>query len=512
MHSFKAKLKQLWFPKVFRLPEPEFTKEQVDLLEELIQLIHPTLSKVEEVHRDDKMHMAHFLVDLGTGIWRIRRKIEGLTRMPKEIRDALYSLESTWMSMSEGGVQIVDHIGTIPSRSEAKIVEVRDIPNLPREQVVDAIRPTILLKGEVIQLGEVVMGRPARAYGAEESVPELAEAPEIEPIEAEPAEMERIEAEMVTNPPEEVPEMPPVAAVFAMDEAAEDGPRITHEVETIAIEIPEAPEVAESVVSAAADAVEAEMPEIAAEPSVSEVVEIETPVVEAGKTDGTFAEVAIVGPSAMEMEPRVEMAEIVENGLADVSLSGPEEQEQEAASPVETTDTTVPEVLETPSEDEAKEAENALLMDAEILESAVLEELAGLSFNTPLIEETPPVAEEPALMEVLPEGEPAEAMVEDILFADEQPVGAQEAAMDDGFVRDVPTALEEAIIKGEVGVVEFETDPAAEEKPKKKKAARKPKAEETHAENEETDDTSKPKRKKRTAKKTAEVTEADHVG
>ena len=160
--SFKTKLKQLWFPKAFRLPEPEFSKEQIDLLEELIQLIHPTLSKVETANRDERVHMAHFLVDLGTGIWRIRRKIEGLTRMPKEIRDALYSLESTWMSMSEGGVEIIDHIGTIPSKKEAKVVEVRDIPNLAREQVVDALKPTILLRGEVVQLGEVIMGRPVR--------------------------------------------------------------------------------------------------------------------------------------------------------------------------------------------------------------------------------------------------------------------------------------------------------------------------------------------------------------
>jgi hypothetical protein len=159
--SFKTKLKQIWFPPDFRLPVPEFTKEQIDLLEELLQLIHPTLSRAEQTNRDDKVHMANFLVDLGTGIWRIRRKIEGLTRMPKEIRDALYSLESTWMSMSEGGVEIVDHIGTIPNRREANVVEVREIPNLAREQVIETVKPTILLRGEVIQTGEVVIGRPA---------------------------------------------------------------------------------------------------------------------------------------------------------------------------------------------------------------------------------------------------------------------------------------------------------------------------------------------------------------
>jgi hypothetical protein len=161
--SFKTKLRQLWFPTDFRLPEPEFSKEQLDLLEELIQLINPTLSRAEQASRDDKLNMANFLIDLGTGIWRIRCKIEGMTRMPKEIRDALYSLESTWMSMSEGGVEIVDHIGSLPNKHEVKVIEVREIPNLAREQVIDTIKPTILFHGEVIQLGEVIVGKPVNS-------------------------------------------------------------------------------------------------------------------------------------------------------------------------------------------------------------------------------------------------------------------------------------------------------------------------------------------------------------
>jgi hypothetical protein len=181
-----TKLKQIWFPPEFRLPKPEFAKEQIDLLEELLQLIHPTLSQAEQANRDDKAHMASFLVDLGTGIWRIRRKIEGLTRMPKEIRDALYSLESTWMSMSEGGVEIVDHVGAIPPNREAKVVEVRYIQNLAREQVIEAVKPTILLRGEVIQIGEVVVGRPAES--ASEAEMEIHETITPEDAADEPAE------------------------------------------------------------------------------------------------------------------------------------------------------------------------------------------------------------------------------------------------------------------------------------------------------------------------------------
>jgi hypothetical protein len=211
--SLKTKLRQLWFPAAFRLPEPEFTKEQLDLLEELIQLIHPTLSQQEKTAGDERLSMAHFLVDLGTGIWRIRRKIEGLTRMPKEIKDALYSLESTWASMSEGGVEIVDHIGTIPSKNEAKVVEVRDIPNLTRDQVVETIKPTIVFRGEVIQLGEVVMGRAVKStvstfapQGEPEAVHAAAET--IRAGESEPAEEDGEILPAAAEPPIENEEPP----------------------------------------------------------------------------------------------------------------------------------------------------------------------------------------------------------------------------------------------------------------------------------------------------------------
>ena len=64
--SFKTKVRQWGVPAEFRLPEPEFTKEQLDLLEELIQMITPNLSRAESATIDGRMQMANFLVDLGT--------------------------------------------------------------------------------------------------------------------------------------------------------------------------------------------------------------------------------------------------------------------------------------------------------------------------------------------------------------------------------------------------------------------------------------------------------------
>jgi len=124
-------------------------------------MIQPTLCQADAAQKQDKRQMARFLADLGTGIWRIRKKVEGLKRMPKELKEALFALESTWDSMSQGGVEIVDHVGEVPLGMVPRVVRTEDVPGLEREQVVEALSPTILLRGEVVQVGEVVLGRPA---------------------------------------------------------------------------------------------------------------------------------------------------------------------------------------------------------------------------------------------------------------------------------------------------------------------------------------------------------------
>lgn len=156
-----ASFRQTLYPEEFRLPEAEFEEEQLNLLEELIQMIQPTLCQADAAQKQEKRQMARFLADLGTGIWRIRKKVEGLKRMPKEMKDALFALESTWESMAQGGVEILDHVGEVPLGMVPRVVQTLDVPGLPREQIVEALSPTILLRGEVVQVGEVVLGRPA---------------------------------------------------------------------------------------------------------------------------------------------------------------------------------------------------------------------------------------------------------------------------------------------------------------------------------------------------------------
>ena len=103
----RTRWRQMLFPAEFRLPEPDFKEDQLDLLEELIQLIQPNIEEMESDGLDEKLQMARFLIQLATGVWRVRRRIEGLKRMPKELKEALFSLESIWASMAEGAFPLL---------------------------------------------------------------------------------------------------------------------------------------------------------------------------------------------------------------------------------------------------------------------------------------------------------------------------------------------------------------------------------------------------------------------
>jgi hypothetical protein len=134
-----------------------------------------------------------------------------------------------WMGMSQDGVEIVDHIGTAPSGREAKIVEVREIPGLAREQVIDAIKPTIILRGEIIQMGEVIVGRPPYTALSAAGSTRAAEPPPPEMDDEPPAPVHEVETITMAPPlrkwspaEEEAPaeEVPDAPALLAAEDAA----------------------------------------------------------------------------------------------------------------------------------------------------------------------------------------------------------------------------------------------------------------------------------------------------
>lgn len=105
------------------------------------------------------------LADLATELWRLRGKmLDAQTGRPREeVRRAFRHLEGAWESLEQAGVQIQDHARSAydPGLS-IQVLAFQPTPDLESETIIETIRPTIYVKGQRIQVGEVIVGTPER--------------------------------------------------------------------------------------------------------------------------------------------------------------------------------------------------------------------------------------------------------------------------------------------------------------------------------------------------------------
>lgn len=158
-------LKQLIYPREFRIKPPVWPKKLLGVLEEITKLIQSSAIENRGNIEKSEKEMVRFLSDVGTGLWRMRRQIipSEMKEPPDEYRRINRSLESTWDALTQGGFEIQDHTGDIIVGGEAlHIISFQPMAGLTREQVIETLRPTIYYKGEMIQVGEVIVGKPER--------------------------------------------------------------------------------------------------------------------------------------------------------------------------------------------------------------------------------------------------------------------------------------------------------------------------------------------------------------
>lgn len=154
-------LRQLKYPREFRINPPVWSGEMADIIEKAAVLVK-NIGSAPSAGTDDK-ELFCFLSKLGTGLWRIRKSIipEGGSEPAEENRRVFRHLESVWDALSDQGVEIRDHTGEKIMGGEAlKIISFQPTPGLVRDQVIETIRPTIYYKEKMIQIGEVIVGKP----------------------------------------------------------------------------------------------------------------------------------------------------------------------------------------------------------------------------------------------------------------------------------------------------------------------------------------------------------------
>jgi hypothetical protein len=114
--------------------------------------------------------MERFAADIATAAWRLRARAASL---PPEMRSLTRHIESLWDLLAQAGVDVRDHVDTPFDPGLAlTVVAYQPTAGIDREQVVEAIRPSVYLRDRLIQKAEVIVGTPA-----EPGVPEPANAP-----------------------------------------------------------------------------------------------------------------------------------------------------------------------------------------------------------------------------------------------------------------------------------------------------------------------------------------------
>ncbi|MDY0152135.1 MAG: hypothetical protein RBS43_07680 [Candidatus Cloacimonas sp.] len=162
--SFSAKLRQLKFPKEFRfLPPLDYSQKLMPKLDDINESIRDYQKPNPNLLNTIDVDETQFFAEVATGLCRLKqRMLEPGTAHPlEEMRRIYRHLESTWETLNEAGIEIMDHINEYydPGMS-ISVLAFQPTKGISRELIIETIKPTVYLKGKRIQMGEVIVGTP----------------------------------------------------------------------------------------------------------------------------------------------------------------------------------------------------------------------------------------------------------------------------------------------------------------------------------------------------------------
>jgi len=154
-----AGVRQLRYPREFRIADPNWP-DFPRALEDIIRLLQSAPSEVEVSSKKEE-ELLNLLVDVGTVIWRLQRRLTVGGKVPEEFRRMSRDLESAWDALREGGVEIKDHTGKKYDGGMAlHVIAFQPVAGLSQKEVIETIKPTIYHKEKLIRMGQVIVGVP----------------------------------------------------------------------------------------------------------------------------------------------------------------------------------------------------------------------------------------------------------------------------------------------------------------------------------------------------------------
>jgi len=153
------------FPKEFRIAPLAWRGDMTAVIEKLKRMI-AALTIPERPPDSDPWQdkeITRLVSEIGTNLWRMRQKMVNADtdRQLETMRRPFRHLESIWDALSEKQITIQDHTGKPYDPGQLiKVLAYETVPGIGRDTVIETITPTIYLKSEIIQMGEVIVGTP----------------------------------------------------------------------------------------------------------------------------------------------------------------------------------------------------------------------------------------------------------------------------------------------------------------------------------------------------------------
>ena len=155
----RASVRQLLYPREFRIAAPNWP-DFPGVLEDMVSLLQPAPPEVKISSRKEE-DLLNLVVDVGTVIWRLQRRLTTGGEVPEEIRRISRDLESAWDALSQEGIEIKDYSGEKYDGGMAlHVIAFQPMAKLSQEQIIETIKPTIYHKDKLVRMGEVIVGVP----------------------------------------------------------------------------------------------------------------------------------------------------------------------------------------------------------------------------------------------------------------------------------------------------------------------------------------------------------------
>lgn len=163
MRKLWGRIRQLQYPKTYRISGTGISAVDFEDLSETIK----NIGSIQTEKRKTEGLSEKLVCELCTNLWRLDRKLRDpeTEAVPEELRLPGIHLQAVWDELGRAGYEVRHHTGErIPDKGilglKKLAFETKD--GLTHSIVLETMKPTIVHDGEVIQMGEVIVGIPIK--------------------------------------------------------------------------------------------------------------------------------------------------------------------------------------------------------------------------------------------------------------------------------------------------------------------------------------------------------------